>query len=189
MRCVALIAGLGALALAWGAPAWTLAFPFADHMARHMALVAVAAPLIALAAARSFTPVIPPLVAAAVELGVVWGWHLPAAHEAAQTSSVWYVAEQASFLGAGLAIWFSALHPLRPLAGAGAMLLTSMHMTLLGALLILSRAALYPAAICGGAADQQIGGMIMLSIGAPVYLAAGLLLTRRAMSADTAVAE
>src|SRR5690606_4715706 len=113
----------------------------------------------------------------------VWGWHLPAAHVAAQTSAAASVAEQASFLGAGLLLWLAVLHPGRQLAGAGGLLLTSMHMTLLGALLILAQRSLYPSAICGGPADQQLGGMIMLGIGTPIYLVGGLILTARALGA------
>jgi putative membrane protein len=75
----------------------------------------------------------------------------------------------------------AVLHPGRQLAGAGGMLLTSMHMTLLGALLILAARPLYPSAICGGPADQQLGGMIMLGLGTPIYLLAGLVLTARAL--------
>ena len=70
-----------------------------------------------------------------------------------------------------------------PLAGAGGLLLTSMHMTLLGALLVLAPRDIY-ADICGTAPDlsgQQIGGMLMLAIGTPVYLIAGLWLTGQAL--------
>jgi putative membrane protein len=127
-------------------------------------------------------PAVPPLLAAVLEFAAVWGWHLPAARIAAQTSTAWFAAEQASFLLAGLALWCAVLHPGRQLAGAGGMLLTSMHMTLLGALLILAARPLYPSSICAGPADQQLGGMIMLGLGTPIYLVAGLILTARALA-------
>lgn len=186
MPSMASAAGLGAggavLALAWAWPAPSPVWPFADHMVRHMAVVAVAAPLLALGFRGAALPAIPPLLATLVEFAAVWGWHLPAAHGAAQTATA-YAAEQLSFLGAGLMLWLAVLHPGRQLAGAGGMLLTSMHMTLLGALLILAQRSLYPSAICGGPADQQLGGMIMLGFGTPIYLVAGLVLTAKALGA------
>lgn len=174
-------AGAAVLAVAWLLPPATPFWPFADHMARHMSVVAVAAPLLAFGLRGTALPSVPPLLATLIELVVVWGWHLPAAHAAAQTSAAWFAAEQASYLTAGLVLWQAVLRPGRQLAGAGGMLLTSMHMTLLGALLILAARPLYPSPICGGPADQQMGGMIMLGIGTPIYLFAGLVLTARAL--------
>ena len=183
MRRAMLPAAALALAFAWG-PDWEAAFgPFPAHMLRHMTLVAVAAPLIALAL-PALTRFAPPLVlAAAFEFVVVWAAHLPALHASAQAGGFGFAAEQALFLAAGLAIWASALAPGSPLGGAGGLLITSMHMTLLGALLILAPGDLYAVA-CGRAPDlagQQLGGMLMLAMGAPVYLAGGLALTARAL--------
>jgi putative membrane protein len=70
-------------------------------MVRHMAVVALAAPLLALALRGAALPAIPALLATLVEVAAVWGWHLPTAHAAAQTSAAASAAEQASFLGAG----------------------------------------------------------------------------------------
>ena len=184
MRAALLGAGGAVVLLAWFWPAAAPLWPFADHMVRHMGVVAVAAPLLALGLRGVALPPFPPLLATVVEFAAVWGWHLPAAHAAAQTSAAAFAAEQASFLGAGLALWLAVLHPGRQLAGAGGMLLTSMHMTRLGALLILAQRPLYPSAICGGPADQQLGGMIMLGLGTPIYLLAGLILTARVLGAE-----
>lgn len=172
--------------------AWTLSdpltpWPFSEHMLRHMTVVAIATPLIALGLApHRLGGAMPPLVAAFVEFVAVWGWHLPAAHILAQTSTTGFIAEQASFFLAGLLVWLAVLHPGRDLAGAGGLLLTSMHMTLLGALLLLAPSPLYPAGICGSLADQQSGGMVMLGIGTPVYLLAGLALVARALRQERA---
>lgn len=187
MRRGALLVGLAALAFVWAGPldAWLGAFPV--HMLRHMVLVAVAAPLLALGLGPALAPLaISPVLAAAVEFVVVWGWHLPVAYGAAYLSTVGFAAEQGMFLGAGLLVWVGALSASKPLTGALGLLLTSMHMTLLGALLILASRDLY-AAICGYAPDlaaQQIGGLLMLGIGTPVYLVGGLWLVRRAISAE-----
>ena len=92
-----------------------------------------------------------------------------------------FALEQGSFLIVGLLVWVSALRARNGLAGAGSLLLTSMHMTLLGALLILAPRDVF-AEICGRAADlggQQLGGLLMLGIGTPVYLIAGLWLVGR----------
>lgn len=179
MRWPFALLAVAALALAW-APWWAAALGgFPAHMLRHMTLVAIAAPLIVLAwpAATRWAP--PVAVAAALEFAVVWGAHLPLAHEAARAHPAWFAVEQAAFLAAGLAVWASALKPDAPLAGAGALLLTSMHMTLLGALLVLAPTSLY--AGHGGVAEQQLGGILMLAIGTPIYLVAGLALTARVL--------
>ena len=174
--------GAGLLALLW-LPWEAPAFPL--HMLRHMTLVAIAAPLLVLglpALARALT--ISPLVATVLEFAVVWGWHLPALHGLAYGSGLVFAAEQASFLLAGLLVWASALRAGHRLAGAGAMLLTSMHMTLLGALLILAPRDLF-AEVCGTLPDltaQQLGGLLMLGIGTPIYLVAGVWLMKRGLA-------
>ncbi|SFD79374.1 cytochrome c oxidase assembly protein [Roseivivax sediminis] len=178
---------LATLALVW-VPDWEAALgAFPAHMLRHMTLVAVAAPLIVLAV-PPLTRLAPPVaLAAALEFSVVWAFHLPHLHAAAQTALPWFAVEQALFLAAGLAVWASALPPAPPLAGAGGLLLTSMHMTFLGALLVLAPSDLY-AALCGRAPDlsgQQLGGILMLALGTPIYLIGGLALTARTLREGT----
>ena len=184
MRAVFLIPGLALLAAIWALPLHDWLPVFAAHMLRHMTLVALAAPLIVVGLPRwSGAVAVSPLIAAAVEFIVVWAWHLPLAHGLGRLSAVGLVAEQAAFLSAGLMVWAGCLRADRPLAGAGGLLLTSMHMTLLGALLVLAPRDLY-AAVCGTAPDlpgQQLGGMLMLAIGTPVYLVAGLALTAQTL--------
>lgn len=182
-----LLPALACLAVLWLLPLdrWLPLFPV--HMLRHMGLVAVAAPLLVLGLpglARRMA--IPPLLAAALEFVVVWAWHLPAAHATGRNSLTGFVTEQGSFLLAGLLVWAGCLAAAQPLAGAGGLLLTSMHMTLLGALLILAPRDLY-FELCGTAPDltgQQLGGMLMLGIGTPVYLVAGVALTARALKTE-----
>jgi putative membrane protein len=150
--------GLLVLAAAWVGVPGLLLPPFSAHMTMHMAVVAVAAPLIAFGVAGgAFDPALrwPRLVAVVpasiVELLLVWGWHTPALHHAARSSVLAVVLEQGSFLTSGLWLWSAAVGGKRPgqadldRSGAGilALLLTSMHMTLLGALLALPPRALY----------------------------------------------
>ncbi len=189
IRPLPLLAGFLALAVAWTAPLAVVGLDhFSAHMLRHMCVVAIAAPLLVLGLpALAPRLAVPALIATLAEFVIVWGWHLPALHEAARLSSALFAAEQLSFLAAGLMLWASALDPERPLIGAGAMLLTSMHMTLLGALITLAPKAIY--AMHGGMAlaDQQLGGMIMLAVGTPVYLIAGLLLVAKTLGRDPGI--
>lgn len=190
------LAAAGALTLAgaWLGPLPELAGrSFAAHMAMHMGVVAVAAPLLALAVAgtrydpvRKWPPLFPPVPLSAVELVVVWAWHAPALHHAARHGALGLAAEQGSFFAAGMLVWLSALgggpgREERAGAGIAALLLTSMHMTLLGALLALAGRPLYAhhGALAGLSAleDQRLGGVVMLLVGGVSYLAGGLWLT------------
>lgn len=164
-------------------------------MLAHMGILAIVAPLLALglkhrlAQARTSNAASWPIVASLVELVVVWGWHAPAARRWAESSLAGTVAEQVSFLVAGLFLWLSCLAAASTskaacqAAGAFALLLTTIHMTLLGALLGLSARPLYGDSdvTCFGttltaAQDQQLGAVIMLLLGAASYLAGGVAL-------------
>jgi putative membrane protein len=193
-------AGLLVLALAWGGVAdWAFGPSFTAAMTVHMAVVAVAAPLLAWPLALRFphpSPFWPgPIGASAVEFAVVWGWHLPLPHDAARHLPGIAVLEQASFLAAGLLLWLACLRqgPARQGAGILALLLTSMHMTLLGVLLTLAPRPLFshghgvPGELMGGLAtdaltDQAIGGVIMLLFGGATYLAGGVVLAARLLN-------
>jgi putative membrane protein len=197
-RRIALVLGGLALAAAWLGPLPLMArHAFAAHMALHMTVVALAAPLLALGVAggrcdpvRIAPALFPPIPLSMLELIVVWAWHAPALHGAARERPAAFAAEQAMFLLAGVLVWLSALGggdgggQARRAAGVVALLLTSMHMALLGALLALTPRPLYhqhgkfPAALD----DQHLGGALMLLAGGLVYLAGGLGLTRRVLA-------
>jgi len=183
MRARAILLGFGAvmvLVLAWSPlPTLLMPGPFSAHMARHLLLVAVAAPLLGIAAVRAaptdasrVAARCPPLAASAIEFVVVWAWHAPLLHHAARGGHGSLLAEQGLFLGSGLLLWLTALA--RPQAGVVALLLTAMHMTLLGVLLALSRRPLFGGD--GAVYDQEIGGVLMLAVGGAVYLLGGLVL-------------
>ncbi len=178
MRHGATIAGVALLPAGW---AMAAAGGMTGHMAGHMIAVAVAAPLIAWGIgggrfdpARAFPRLVTPMAMMVVELAVVWGWHLPVLRALADTSVAVLVVEQAMFLAAGLLLWAAVLGtgPERRAGGVGALLLTSMHMTLLGALVGLAPRPLY--AHHHGIEDQQLGGVVMLMVGAASYFAGGL---------------
>ena len=173
---------------------------FAAHMALHMTLVAVIAPLLAWTLADTrFDPgwrwprsgwasAWWPLLASVLEFVLVWGWHAPRLHACAGDHVSVFVVEQASFLAAGLLLWLAALgqgrRPSRERAAAGtlALLLTATHMTLLGVLLVSAPRVLYghmPASAALALQDQQLGGVVMLAIGGVAYLLGALVLLRR----------
>jgi len=200
VRRASFILGLFVLALIWFGPlldVWRGSF--SAHMLAHMGVVAIAAPLIAIGiplsprpdASRAFAIALP---ASVVELIVVWSWHAPALRALAESSLFATAGEQATFLAAGLFLWLACL-PRRGsdaagnAAGAFALLLTSIHMTLLGALLALTPRPLYGAdeVSCFGVSlsaqqDQELGGVIMLLVGAAVYLAGGVTLLARMLT-------
>jgi putative membrane protein len=197
MRALPLTVGLVILAVAWLGLLNDLTGlagqSFSAHMAAHMAVVALAAPLVALAVSGSafdpaavFPRLFAPVQASIVELVVVWTWHTPLLHHAARHEMWAFVLEQVSFLGAGLLLWIAAVggdreqRRFRGAAGVVALLFTSMHMTLLGALFALAPRPLYPHLAQTPAsqiADQHLGGAIMLIVGGLSYLAGGLWLT------------
>jgi putative membrane protein len=195
MRRALLMFGSLMLAAVWLGPLPQLAQQaFYAHMTMHMGVVAVAAPILAVGVAggrldpvRHAPRLFAPIPASVVELVVVWAWHAPALHHAARHGAEGLVAEQGTFLLAGLLVWLSAFggdarrSGPRRAAGVVGLLLTSMHMTLLGALLALTPRPLY--AHTGGVAgltplqDQHLGGVIMLLVGGLSYLLGGLWLT------------
>lgn len=186
---ILLASGLLVLAVAWLGPLPSLAsHAFSAHMTMHLAVVAVAAPLIAYGLAGTrFDPVrlapriFSPVPASAAEFVIVWIWHAPALYQAARHEPVAFAAEQFTFLVAGLWLWLSVLggeahlRLARAATGVVVLLLTSMHMTLLGALLALGPRPLYNHAH-GALSDQHLGGALMLLVGGSVYLAGGLWL-------------
>ena len=196
MKRLALPAGLIVLAAIWLGPlldAWRSSF--AAGMVAHMGVIAVAAPLISIGLPGRLRPgpsmpAALPVLASLVELIAVWGWHAPVMRAAAETSLAATIAEQATFLTVGVLLWSTSFaapgEPRHALTGSGALLLTSIHMTLLGALLALSPRPLFGAGdvtcfgiVLDAGQDQQLGGVIMLFVGAVVYLAGGVVLVGR----------
>ena len=196
MKPLAWNVGWLVLAASWMGPLPELArTSFAAHMTLHMAVVAVAAPLLSIGAAgRRYDPVkkapnlFSPIPASVGELLIVWAWHAPGLHHFARFEPAGFVIEQGMFLAAGVWVWLSAFGGESPrtrarsAAGVIGLLLTSMHMTLLGALLTMSPRLLYSHHHGDSAldplTDQYLGGAIMLVVGGVAFLAGGLWLTR-----------
>lgn len=192
----ALPSGLLLLAVLWFGPlldSWRQSL--SAHMMAHMGVVGIAAPLIAFGLSERFNARTPmpsalPVIVSVLELFTVWGWHAPVMRRIAETSVTGMFAEQAMFLLVSVLLWWTCFaqpsSKTHAAIGAGALLLTSIHMTLLGALLSLSQRPLYGGGevtcfgiVLGAREDQQLGGIIMLLVGAIVYLAGGGFLVRR----------
>jgi putative membrane protein len=198
-RRATLLAGFGTLLFLWAGPLPALAdSSFAAHMALHLGVVALAAPLLAHGLADIVPPAPPALsapAAATLEMVVVWAWHAPVLCAVARRTMAGHLAEQASWVGVGLLLWMSVTGRARdatgPWGAVVALLFTAMHMALLGALIAFAPRPLYPAApIAPGGltalADQQLGGILMLAVGGTVYLAAALAILNRELQREPA---
>ncbi len=174
---------------------------FTQHMAWHMFLVAVAAPIVAamirgtrLDPMRAAPALFSPILACLVEFVVVWGWHLPPPHAAARHYAAWFAAEQLSFAAAALFLWIAILggnareRAARAGTGVIALVLTFAHMTMLGVLIALAPRELYGHG-AGGLVDQQQGGAVMVLAGALAYPAAALWLSRSLVAPRAASGE
>jgi len=188
----------------------------AAHMVQHVLLMLVAAPL--LAVSRPLGPLLlglprrlgqaaggawrqagwlragwqvlsHPATASLLLMAGLWGWHIPAAYQAALSNQWVHDAEHATFLGTALLFWWWALQPAsRPSGNVAASFVaifaTGLQTTVLSLLLISAARPWYPAYTASAAAwgltalqDQQMAGAIMWIISAGVCLLAiaGLL--------------
>jgi putative membrane protein len=171
---------------------------FSPHMLLHLGVAVVASPMIAVGLARARRgvelrqPLLLALAASALKMVVVWGWHVPALHEAAALDDRFFVAQQGSFLLAGVILWtvsFSGRSRASCGVGMLAMGLTFMHMAMLGVLLSLTPQLLYAPELCHLGAfgldrldDQRVGGALLAVGGGLPYLLGGIVLAYRFIS-------
>lgn len=188
------IAGMAVLALLFVSPLCALTSAlFAARTVHHLALTAIAAPLIAAAwPARR----VPGGVAAwtAAHAAIMWLWHAPPAYHAALSSDALYWLMQASLLASAVALWRAVRAAPLP-AAIGALLATMVQMGLLGALLTFAAGPLYAPHMISAPAwglapieDQQLAGLIMWAPGAGLYLAAAVMLLARWFARERAAA-
>lgn len=180
------LAGVAVLAVAFLSPLCALsAALFSARVVHHILLIAVAAPLLALAlpARKALRPGIPFGLATLA----LWIWHLPAAYDLALGNMAVYWLMQASLLATSLVFWQAVLHP-RQAVGTALMGVfgTYLQMALLGALLTFAPRQLYEihavAPLTWGLLpleDQQLGGLIMWVPGGIPYFVILALLARR----------
>ncbi len=157
---------------------------FSARVVHHILLVAVAAPLLAMARPSRVQRDAGLLFLAST--GALWLWHLPAAYDAALGHVGVYWVMQASLFGTAWMFW-RAVFSQPAASGAGWVFLAYVAMGMLGALLTLTPQPLYAihatAPMLWGMtalADQQLGGLIMWVPAGLVFALWGGLLARRA---------
>lgn len=157
---------------------------FSARAVHHIAVTALAAPVLALALPIRRVPG-GWGVWTGVHAATFWLWHAPPAYEAALSSYAIYWIMQLSLLATALALW-RAVRAAPVTGGIAALLATMVQMGLLGALLTFSATPFYAPHYLGPLAwgltpleDQQLAGLIMWAPGAGLYLAAALALLGR----------
>ncbi len=185
-----LAAALAVLLIAFVSPLCALSSAlFSARTVHHLLLVAVAAPLLALAwpsAARR----IPLGPATALHIVIFWLWHAPLLYGWAMASDAVYWLMQASLLGSAFAFWAAALSSGAKTPSVAIAFITAIaQMGLLGALLTFAPEPLYAPHLATTAAwglsaleDQQLAGLIMWVGSLPVYLAAAAAVLARRLT-------
>lgn len=159
---------------------------FSARVGHHVLLVAVAAPLIALAFPErdSRWKRVPLTVLTVAHAAILWFWHAPLAYEAGIAAALPYWTMQLTLLASAVLLWRRVFNE-ATMTGAAllALLATVIQMGMLGALLTFARTPLYAAHLdttlafgLTPLADQQLAGLIMWVPAALPYLAAGLFL-------------
>jgi cytochrome c oxidase assembly factor CtaG len=172
------------LALFWPLEALTET-SFAAHMAQHMLLIGVAAPLIAVsrpvlpfmkgrrALARPVLALAKPLSAFLLHGAAIWLAHAPALLEWSLDSRPMHALQHFALVATAALFWWSLFARGRAGAGEAALwsLATLVHTGALGALLTFAPRRLYPSY---GLEDQQFAGLVMWVPGGACYIAAGM---------------
>ncbi|MGE0232866.1 MAG: cytochrome c oxidase assembly protein [Flavobacteriaceae bacterium] len=154
-------------------------------MATHIALMNVAAPCAALALRwragnRSFAIGTASALVASflLQLGLLWGWHVPAVFDAAVGSHVLMPAMMLSLAAVSFLYWneiFAAASN-RAWQALASLIVTGKLFCLLGVLLTFSPRPLYAGA---GLADQQLAGLLMLLACPATYVAVAIAIAAR----------
>jgi putative membrane protein len=178
--------GLAVLAFAFVSPLCALsAALFSARVVHHVLLVAIAAPLIAMALpARKPGPAGLPFVVSTI---ILWGWHLPQAYDLALAHVGVYWAMQVTLVVSAVAFWRAVFAPAQVPGHALLFILGAyMQMAALGALLTFAPAPLYAIHAVAPAAwgfsplgDQQLAGLIMWVPAGLPFIAWGALVARR----------
>lgn len=161
---------------------------FSARAVHHVMLIAVAAPLLALAfpeKTRGHRLQIEWLVGG--HALVLWFWHIPQAYALGVENAFAYWAMQFSLLATGFLLWRRVFSPATDVGVASlALLATVVQMGMLGALLTFAQTALYAPHFSTTLeygitplGDQQLAGLVMWVPAAAPYLAAALWLFSR----------
>ncbi|GGA25315.1 cytochrome c oxidase assembly protein [Neptunicoccus cionae] len=155
---------------------------FSARVVHHVLLIAVAAPLLALAInTRKPVSIAVPFVVSSV---ILWGWHLPVAYDLALSNVAVYWLMQISLLTSAIWFWRAVLAGEDAVVERIAYIVAGFaQMGMLGAVLTFAPAALFAAHALAPfdwgltpLRDQQLGGLIMwVPAGLPYAMAAALL--------------
>ncbi|MGK9054255.1 cytochrome c oxidase assembly protein [Neorhizobium petrolearium] len=155
---------------------------FSARVVHHLLLMALAAPLFAMA-----WPVRKPLnptTAFLISTIVLWAWHLPLVYDLALSNKAIYWVMQFTLLGAAVLFWQSAFKQGENLGPALLLIFGGyLQMAFLGALLTFAPEPLYAIHVVAPLSwgfsplgDQQLGGLIMwVPSGIPFVLFGGLM--------------
>lgn len=201
-RIAAFAVGLAALWTAVASPVSHLDHHFLiAHMAQHLVLMLVAAPLILFGTRASHrSPWRPRLVICwlAGSLTVII-WHIPAAFELALGSPFWHAIEQASFFVAGAVFWSPAVHLGLEVQGWSLPIyffLATLPCDVLSAFLTFCGYAVYPSyslahrhSGLSPLDDQALAGAVMWVTVTFAYLTPALVLTARLLSSSAPAIE
>lgn len=154
---------------------------FSARVVHHVLLVAVVAPLLAMAIhwhRARLASLLTPLTA--LHAAIFWFWHAPDAYQLALSNVAVYWLMQATLLGSATLLW-SAILAAAPGKAIVALLVLTIQMGLLGALLVFSSGPLYALHVTTTSAfgltaleDQQLAGLIMWVPASLPYVAVGL---------------
>jgi putative membrane protein len=160
----------------------------ASHMLDHVVAMNVVAPVIVFLVLRRLPHGAMGIMgdclvqATVVQIGLIWGWHLPGAFQKAHESDLLTIAMHASLFAAALAFWaavFSAAGR-APWKCIVALLVTGKLFCLFGAVLIFAPRLLYALphsdAMAGHATvdDQHLAGLIMVTACPLTYVGAAI---------------
>lgn len=174
--------------------------PLSEHMATHLMTMAVMAP-----AAAHLIRRLPTAdgasrggmaAATVVQLGLLWGWHAPAAFAVAVGSLLMQAIMHISLIAAAVWFWFEVLGAAKRVSWASlvALLVTGKFVCLMGLLLALSPRAIYSddvlLHICFGLGilrqplasflnDQQMAGVLMLTVCPVAYVSTAIVFSKR----------
>ncbi len=178
------LASLVALTVAFVSPLCALSVAlFSARAVHHVLLVAVAAPLAALALPERGSRHLG--IAFVVSTATLWLWHLPTLYDWALRDTPIYWLMQLSLLGTALWFW-RALFAAPPVTASMVAILAMAQMGMLGALLTFARSPLYASHTASTlpwgleqVADQQLAGLVMWVPGVIPYALATALIARR----------
>ncbi len=193
-RALSAIASAGAVCLGGAAVLSTHVLgAMSGHMATHILIMNVIAPLIAIVVASRTFPVSPRLLwlASVFQLALLVAWHAPANLALSTESLTAPLAMTALLVLSASAFWLLVLTTAvrSPWQAIAALMVTGKLACLLGALLVFSPRLIFPGAVHGmhgigatGLEDQHLAGLLMVSVCPLSYVVAGVTIAAQALS-------